>query len=109
MIKSILIKASLLIIFSAAILTNISAITPDTGEAQAASCKSNVVSRQIKARYKSLVKQRARANWRKKARKKYGWKYRKWSKAKPKGYQIEVRGQYYLLYRIRAYGTPCKK
>ena len=108
MLKSILIKAALLVLFGVSILTNISAFTPSSGEAQAASCKSNVVSRQIKARYKSLGKQRARANWRKKARKKYGWKYRKWEKAKPKGYQIEVRGQYYLLYRIRAYGTPCK-
>ncbi|MGH1352114.1 MAG: hypothetical protein ACRBBN_15090 [Methyloligellaceae bacterium] len=77
-------------------------------KAEAGSCKSNVVSREIKARYKSLGKQRARANWSKKARQRYGWKYRKWSKARPKGYHISVRGQYYLLYRIRAHGTPCK-
>ncbi len=77
-------------------------------KAEAGSCKSNVVSRMIKARYKSLGKQRARTNWSKKARQRHGWKYRKWSKAKSKGYHITVHGQYYLLYHIRAYGTACR-
>lgn len=83
-------------------------ISAPVTEAGAASCKSNVVSREIRARYKSLGKQRARANWRKKARQRYGWKYRKWDKARSKGYHISVRGTHYLLYRIRAHGTPCK-
>jgi hypothetical protein len=71
-------------------------------------CKPNVVSRQTQARFLALGKQRARANWRKKARQKYGWKYRKWSKAKNKGYQVDVRGQDFLLYKARAFGQPCK-
>lgn len=102
-----IIKASLSFV-AIAIFAGIFTVSAPITEAGAASCKSNVVSREIKARYKSLGKQRARANWRKKARQKYGWKYRKWKKAKSKGYHISVRGQYYLLYRIRAYGTPCK-
>jgi hypothetical protein len=71
-------------------------------------CKSNVVSRRTEARFLSLGKQRARANWRKKARQKYGWGYRKWSKAQNKCYQVEIRGQDFLLYKVRAFGTPCK-
>ncbi len=102
------IKGISLAILSVIVLAGAFILIQPVSKAKAGSCKSNVVSRMIKARYKSLGKQRARANWSKKARQKYGWKYRKWSKAKSKNYHITVHGQYYLLYHIRAFGTPCK-
>lgn len=89
-------------------LTTFFTVSAPIPEAHAKKCKSNVVSRLIKARYKSLGRQRARANWRRKARKRYGWRYRKWNKAKHRGYHVTIDGSKYLLYRIRAYGTPCK-
>ena len=70
-------------------------------------CTSNIVSRQTQARFLTLGKQRARTNWSNKARKQYGWSYRKWSKAQNKGYQVDIRGEDVLLYKVRAYGTPC--
>jgi hypothetical protein len=71
-------------------------------------CKSNVVSRLIHSRFRSTGRQRARASWRRKARKKYGLGYCNWSKAKNKGYTVSVRGADFLLYKTYAYGTPCK-
>lgn len=71
-------------------------------------CKSNVVSKKKQALYLSLGKQRARTNWRKKAKQKYGWAYRKWSKAKNKGYYVTANGYDFLVWKVRAYGTPCK-
>ncbi|WP_306370265.1 hypothetical protein [Nocardiopsis sp. CC223A] len=71
-------------------------------------CKPNVVSRTTHSRFQVFGKQRARANWRKKARKRYGWRYRKWSKAEGRDYQVDIRGQDFLLYKIRAFGRPCK-
>lgn len=71
------------------------------------SCKSNVVSNLKNSLYLSNGKQRARWNWSKKARQKYGWSYRKWSKASSKGYYVYVDGTDYLLYKVRAYGIPC--
>ena len=70
-------------------------------------CKSNVVSRLTHSRFKALGRSRARISWSNKARQKYGWSYRKWSKAKNKGYQLNVDGTQFLLYKYRAYGTPC--
>ncbi|KZS42904.1 hypothetical protein AWE51_16190 [Aquimarina aggregata] len=71
-------------------------------------CKSNVVSRLTHSRIKALGRSRARMSWSKKARQKYGWKYRKWSKAKDKGYYFYTDGTDYLLWKYRAYGKPCK-
>lgn len=70
-------------------------------------CKSNVVSRLTHSRFKALGRSRARISWSNKAREKYGWSYRKWSKAINKGYQLNIDGTQYLLYKYRAYGTPC--
>ena len=71
-------------------------------------CKSNVVSDQKHARYLSLGKQRARWSWSYRARRRYGWRYRKWSNARSRGYHVMVDGRDYLLYKVRAYGTPCR-
>ncbi len=103
-----LMKKSIIMSMSTLVLASLFTLSTPAPKAEAASCKSNVVSRLVKARFKKLGQQRARANWRKKARKKYGWRYRKWKKAKSKGYYVTVRGQDFRLYRIRAYGTPCK-
>ncbi|MEM9338538.1 MAG: hypothetical protein AAGA66_07395 [Bacteroidota bacterium] len=72
------------------------------------SCKSNVVSRLTHSRFKSLGRQRARISWSNKARSRYGWKYRKWSKAKDKDYYHYTDGTDFLLWKYRAYGKPCK-
>ncbi len=71
-------------------------------------CKSNVVSRETSSRIKSLGRSRARINWSNKARSRYGWKYRKWSKAKDRGYYHYTDGTDFLLWKYRAYGKPCK-
>lgn len=51
-------------------------------------CRPNVVSRMARSRFQALGGQRARADRRKKARERYGWKYRKC--------------------KIRAFGRPCR-
>ena len=71
-------------------------------------CKSNVVSNLKQSLYLSLGKQRARWSWSYQARHKYGWSYRKWSKAHSKGYYVTADGSDFLLWKVRAYGTPCK-
>lgn len=70
-------------------------------------CKPNLVSRLIHSRFKSLGRSRARIAWSNKARQNYGWSYRKWSKAKDRGYYYYVDGTQFLLYKYRAYGKPC--
>ena len=71
-------------------------------------CKSNVVSDRKSALYVSNAKQRARWSWTKKARKRYGWSYRKWSKAKGRDYYIYADGTDFLLWKVRAHARPCK-
>ena len=70
-------------------------------------CKTNVVCNLKNALYLSQGKFRARVSWSRKARQKYGWSYRKWSKAKDKGYHVYADGTDFLLWKVRAYGRPC--
>jgi hypothetical protein len=67
---------------------------------------SNICSRLIKAHYKSLGKQRARASWRHRARKAYGWRHRKWSNAKNRYYHENYYVGSWYRWRIRACGRP---
>jgi hypothetical protein len=71
-------------------------------------CKSNVVSDQKSAYFLSQGKYRARQNWSRKARKRYGWSYRKWSKATGRDYLVSANGYDFLLWKVRAFARPCK-
>jgi len=71
-------------------------------------CKPNVVSDRKSARFLSQGKFRARQNWSRKARRRYGWRYRKWSKAQGNDYYAYMRGQDFLLWKVRAFGRPCR-
>jgi hypothetical protein len=71
-------------------------------------CKSNVVSDRKSALYLSQGKFRARRSWSRKAFSRYGWRYRKWSKAKGRDYYVYADGTDFLLWKVRAFGRPCR-
>jgi hypothetical protein len=73
-----------------------------------AACKANVTSKTKHAHYLNLGKQRARTSWSTRAWGKYGFAYRKWSKAKNKGYHTNYNPGSYYHWIVTAYGQPCK-
>lgn len=71
-------------------------------------CKSNVVSDRKQSLYLSQGKFRARQSWSRKARKRHGWRYRKWQKASSRGYYVTADGSDFLLWKVRAFARPCR-
>lgn len=81
----------------------------NNNQMKAGNCKSNVNSKKLKAATAIWGEIRSIIRWSNTARKKYGWKYRKWSKAKNKHtFESLMNPGFFHHYECWAKGTPCK-